>query len=260
MSTDPKTIAAYDKHAEMYAERLRAGRSNAHKYIEKPAMRAMTSSLKGKNILDLGCGGGEEVMHFVATGAERAVGVDISEGLIEIAKKYAKKRGEFFAMDMEKLDFPKATFDFVYSSLVLHYVSSWKKTLAQVGKVLKPGGEFLFSVHHPLAWGMEKSRGAHGARIMQLGFTKFSDSAAEVHGDYLSEREIHDRWFNELEVTYWNRPLSLMLADILASDLQLVAMVEPRPVEDARTKAPAFFEIYQKVPLFVIFKLKKTGK
>src|SRR5579872_5335203 len=87
MSTDKKTIDAYNKFAEKWANSKRDGSSIFHLYLEKPAMYGKLPDLTDKTMLCIGCGSGEEVEHIVSLGAKRVVGVDISEGLVTIAKK-----------------------------------------------------------------------------------------------------------------------------------------------------------------------------
>ena len=66
---------------------MRSGKNIAHKFLEKPAMYKKLPDLKDKSILCIGCGTGEECEHLKSLGAKRVVGIDISKGLIDFAKK-----------------------------------------------------------------------------------------------------------------------------------------------------------------------------
>jgi len=136
MPTDEKTTESYNNYAEKWANRMRSGNNIAHEYLEKPAMYGTLPNLTGLNILCVGCGTGEECQHLKSLGANRVVGVDISNGLIEYAKKSYPDL-EFEVMDMEKLNFPDESFDLIYSSLVMHYVDSWEQTLKRSAKIIK---------------------------------------------------------------------------------------------------------------------------
>src|SRR3989338_3961687 len=157
MATDKKTIKFYGNYALKWAEKMRSGKNVAHKFLEKPAMYKNLPNLKGKSVLCIGCGTGEECKHLESLGAKRVVGIDISKGLIDFAKK-SYPDFEFHVMDMEKLNFPDNSFDFVYSSLTMHYIKDWTKTLNDIHKILKKDGTFLFSTHHPVKWGASVNR------------------------------------------------------------------------------------------------------
>ncbi len=256
MSTDKNTIESYDNYAEQWADRMRSGNNIAHKYLEKPAMYGKLPDLNGLNVLCIGCGTGEECEHLKSLGANRVVGVDISSGLIEYAKK-SYPTLEFEVMDMENLDFPKGSFDFVYSSLVMHYVDSWDSTFQSVSKLLKRGGKFLFSTHHPVRWGAD-STGVKSERSVLLGYKKNKElKTCELLGDYLNTRKIDDIWFGDFKVSYVHRSIQEILSDILKSDFELVDFLEPKAVDGCREVDAVFWEIHQKIPLFMIFELRK---
>jgi len=256
MSTDKNTTESYDNYAEKWAERMRSGENIAHEYLEKPAMYGKLPDLTGKDVLCIGCGTGEEVAHLVSLGARRVVGVDISGGLIDYAKKSYPSL-EFEVMDMEKLNFSTDSFDFVYSSLVMHYVDSWDKTLASISNVLKKGGSFLFSTHHPVKWSGARIRSDNEVSVL-LGYKKNKElKTCEVLGDYLNTRKIDDTWFGDFKVTYVHRSMSEMLKDILKSDFELKDFLEPKAIDKCRDVDPMFWEIHQKLPTFMIFELVK---
>lgn len=170
MPTDKDTIESYNQYAKKWANKMRRGENIAHKYLEKPAMYKKLPDLSGKSILCLGCGSGEECGFLLKQGAKKVIGIDISKDLINLAKASYPKI-EFHVMDAEKLAFADKTFDFVYSSLTLHYMADWIKPLKEIHRVLKNNGIFLFSTHHPIKWGAEKSTDA-GQKTFLMGYDK----------------------------------------------------------------------------------------
>ncbi len=256
MSTDKKVIWSYDKYADKWAERMHSGGNSAHKYLEKPAMYAKLSDLKNKSVLCIGCGTGEECGYIKSLGVKRIVGIDISKELIKNAKKNYPEI-EFYVMNIEKINFQKSSFDFVYSSLVLHYLKDWTKALKNIHRVLKKNGTFLFSTHHPIKWGAEKKR-FKDKKMVLMGYAKYSDGKRyQVYGDYFKTRKIKDLWFNEFEISYYHRPLSSTVRDILKSGFEIIDFIEPRAINSVKNKDRMFWDIRQKIPLFMIFELKK---
>lgn len=103
----------------------------------------------GKTVLDLGCGGGRYALSVSRTAAH-ATGLDISENFIKIAsgKVAPGMRVDFLVGDATSLPFPDASFDAVVSLGMFEYLADPTPFLAEIRRVLKPGGEFLFICHN----------------------------------------------------------------------------------------------------------------
>lgn len=115
--------------------------------VENRYALSQMGSLKGKKILDLGCGMGDASIYFASKGA-RVYAVDISPEMIRLVKRVAFKTGYSKNIDAkvmlaEDLKFPSLYFDFVFGNGVLHHVVV-KKALAEVYRVLKVGGVAAF--------------------------------------------------------------------------------------------------------------------
>jgi len=255
MPTDKKTIKSYDAYALKWAEKMRNGGNTVHTYLEKPAMHKKLPPLKDKVVLCIGCGTGEECAYLKSLGAKKVVGIDISKGLIDIAKK-SYPHIEFHVMDMEKLRFRPASFDFVYSSLTMHYVKDWTKTLSNVRAVLKPNKSFLFSTYHPIKSGTAIKRSKKKYSFL-MGFEKNKSNQGKIFGDYFTTRKINDIWFDELRVAYYHRSFSAIMHDILKSRFIISDIIEPQPIKSLAKKWPYFYRVRSKIPIFIIFKLTK---
>ena len=93
----------------------------------------------GEHILDLGCGDGQLTQRIAATGANVA-GADASAEMVTAARS----RGvEAVQAPAELLPYPDAQFDAVFSNAALHWVRDQDAMMAQVHRVLKPGGRFV---------------------------------------------------------------------------------------------------------------------
>lgn len=90
-------------------------------------------------ILDLGCGDGQLSRRIAVTGA-RVVGVDASPAMVAAARARGLYAEQAIA---EALPFEDETFEAVFSNAALHWVRGQDAMLAQVYRVLKPGGRFV---------------------------------------------------------------------------------------------------------------------
>jgi ubiquinone/menaquinone biosynthesis C-methylase UbiE len=96
-------------------------------------------------VLDLGCGTGKCPVRANVSDEDDVVGVDIDEPSLAIARQSFANRTFRYARG-EALPFPDASFDRVVSAVALPYMDI-PKTLAEVRRVLVPGGTVFFSVH-----------------------------------------------------------------------------------------------------------------
>jgi ubiquinone/menaquinone biosynthesis C-methylase UbiE len=103
-------------------------------------------NVKGKRVLEYGCGIGSYSFALAARGAN-VVGIDISEVAIRTAAARAKGEGlssaEYYVMDAEKMTFPDASFDLVCGIGILHHLDL-DTAFAELARVMKPGAKAIF--------------------------------------------------------------------------------------------------------------------
>lgn len=97
-------------------------------------------------VLDVGCGTGSLVLRL-APGASHVDGLDVSPEMMRIARGKAAGVGNvtFHTGTLDDAPFPEASFDAVSACSLLHLVDDRDATLAQLYRVLKPGGFFVTS-------------------------------------------------------------------------------------------------------------------
>jgi SAM-dependent methyltransferase len=137
----------YDTFAESYARENESSLFNA--YYERPAMLDLAGDVAGRSILDAGCGAGPLSAALRDRGAQ-ITAFDSSPGMVALAQKRLGTDTVLLADLAEPLPFSTGEFDDVVASLVLHYLEDWSGPLAELRRVLKPGGRLILSVNHPI--------------------------------------------------------------------------------------------------------------
>jgi len=245
-------IDSYNQSFEVWSKNKGSG----HSLLEKPAIYSLLPVIQGKSVLCVGCGLGEECNYIQSLGAERVVGIDVAEAMLQKAKE-SYPEIEFLQMDMQKLGFQDGSFDLVFSSLAMHYCSDWKIPLKEMNRVLRDDGIVIFSTHHPAAWGAEKEE-TDSFKKQLLGYTLSKDTGElQIFGDYFTSRKIEGNFFGKFDVVYHHKSFSAILREIRESSFDIIDCIEPEPIPSAKEIDPSFWDIRSKIPLFVIFKLQK---
>jgi ubiquinone/menaquinone biosynthesis C-methylase UbiE len=261
MATDPNTIKHYNENAENYSRHvLDPNDSTFHAYYEKPAIRAELPDLNGLEVISIGCGSGVDTKWLADNGAKKAVGIDISNGLLAIARRNYPDL-EFHEMDMEHLDFADESFDLAYSSLAIHYVDDWTQPLKEARRILRPGSQYVFSCGHPIDSAVEYEV-KDGYKYALLGRkVNLETRERTVYGDYLAATSNGTKPVKGIladsEITVFHRTFSKMIEQILASGFAIERMIEPQPTDGMKKADPAIFEQLTRIPTFMIWVLRK---
>jgi SAM-dependent methyltransferase len=109
---------------------------------------------KDRDVLDVGCGAGVEVVRFAQAGA-RVAGVDAAHSAVALTK--ANLAGQHLTArlsvaDGEALPFASGFFDYVFAHGVIQYAADDRAVVSEVHRVLRPGGTALFQVYNRVSW------------------------------------------------------------------------------------------------------------
>ena len=215
-----ETANDYDRFAEAYAAENQTSLINA--YYARPAIVDLAGDVAGRRILDAGCGAGPVAEALRERGAVVA-GFDSSAGMLALARR---RLGDDVVLERAELGgplpFADAGFDDVVASLVLHYLEDWTTALAELRRVLKPGGRLILSVNHPFVSQLAAPRGT----------------------DYFATRSTSEMW--ELGgakhlMTFWDRPLHAITDAFTAAGFRIDVISEPAPAPGARERFPEVF-------------------
>ncbi len=187
---------------------------------EWEALQTLLPDFAHKRMLDLGCGYGWHCIYALEHGAAAVTGVDISEKMLAVARKETGAGNvSYIHAAMEDVDFPDGSFDVVLSSLALHYVASFTDMARKIYRWLAPGGDFVFSIEHPIftAYGNQDwYRDAEGNILHFPVDNYFFEGVREAV--FLGER-----------VTKYHHTLTTVLDGLLACGFTLRRVVEPQP-------------------------------
>src|SRR5215207_7690714 len=138
----------YDGFAESYSMDNESSLFNA--YYERPAMIDLAGDVNGHRVLDAGCGSGPLSAALLAKGAI-VTGFDSSSAMVKLARQRLGENAALHVADLSQpLPFADGAFDDVVVSLVLHYLRDWTAPLAELRRVVKPGGRVIVVVNHPV--------------------------------------------------------------------------------------------------------------
>src|SRR5207237_444289 len=168
--------------------------------------------------LDVGRGEGQIARVAAGVGAGRVVGVEPAWAQLDLARERAG--GPRYARaEAAALPFPDGSFDAVVACLVFEHIDSADRALAEVGRVLRPDGRFLFFLNHPLL--QTPGSGWIDDRILDEQYWRV--------GPYLTEDESLEEIEPGVVLPFFHRPLSTYLNHCLGLGLDLIRMDEPAP-------------------------------
>ncbi|MBI5496669.1 MAG: class I SAM-dependent methyltransferase [Deltaproteobacteria bacterium] len=134
--------AYYDAFAERYDDRRADG---YHALLDELEAGLVVRHARGGDVLEAGCGTGL-ILERVRPYCRRAVGVDLSLGMLQ----KARARGHRVAQAaITALPFPDASFDLVCSFKVLPHVEPIRQALAELGRLVRPGGVLIAEFYNP---------------------------------------------------------------------------------------------------------------
>lgn len=233
---------SYNKIARNYHEKRQNPKSASwNDYLESPAMDSVLEPIvKSKQILDLGCGTGL-LTNKIRNWGGSVYGTDISDRMIEIARENYESI-DFRVSDTSGLPFADNRFDIVASSLVMHYIRDLNPAFAEIARVLKTSGEFVFTMHHPLNESIDMNRSdKQGDIIVQSYFNDFP---------------YHWRMCGE-ELLSFHHTFENIIRSLKSAGFVLLDLIECRPDSNVKEDFDDYLFTSQ-YPTFCLFHAKKS--
>ncbi|MBR5896608.1 MAG: class I SAM-dependent methyltransferase, partial [Lachnospiraceae bacterium] len=187
---------------------------------------------------------------YIRMGAEKVVGIDISEKMLEVAKaENSDPKITYLNLAMEDLDQINEEFDLVISSLALHYVEDFEGVLKNINNLLVKDGYFIFSQESPLSTcfsGGDRWTKDENGNKLHLNLT-----------NYGREDEKSSEWFVN-DVKRYHRMFSTIVNSLVDAGFSVERMIEPLPNEEILAKYPDYDDLFHK-PDFLLVKAKKRA-
>ena len=171
-----------------------------------------------RSVLDVGTGEGQVARLAAGAGTARVVGVDPTWAQLELARE--RGGGPVYGRAAAgALPFPDGAFDAVVACLVFEHIDDVDAAIAEVGRVLRDGGRFLFFLNHPLL--QTPGSGWIDDHILEEQYWRV--------GPYLIEDVSVEEVEKDVFLPFVHRPLSRYVNAMAASGLFVRRMEEPAP-------------------------------
>ncbi|HEX4863684.1 MAG TPA: class I SAM-dependent methyltransferase [Acidimicrobiales bacterium] len=239
--------AAWDRGAAEYQARANLPTDVAHYGPDLPteADLRLLGDLKGKRVLELGCGAAQCSIAFAKHGAT-AIGVDFSSEQLALARELAEReevRVELRHGDMADLAFLRAdSIDLVFSAFAFGYVEDLNRVFRQVHRVLKVGAPLVFSLPHP------------ATHLIDDGST---DAGLSIRRSYFDRRPIESSW-GGIRTTGYHHTFADLYMGLARSSYRVDLVLEPEPAAGA-PRSPWWRESMAYVPPALIIRARKEG-
>lgn len=240
--------AAWDRGAAAYQARANLPTDVAHYGPDLPteAELRLLGDLKGKRVLELGCGAAQSSIAFAKHGAT-AIGVDFSSEQLLLARELADReevRVELRHGDMADLAFLRAdSIDLVFSAFAFGYVEDLNRVFRQVHRVLKVGAPLVFSLPHPAAHLIDDGSPDSGG--------------LSIRRSYFDRRPVESSWGGIRTTTYHHTFADLYMG-LARSSYRVDLVLEPEPAAGA-PRSPWWTESMAYVPPALIIRARKEG-
>ena len=205
---DDTNADLWEAHAGWWQREFTAGADPEYTEQIIPLVLEWTAGFD--RILEVGTGEGQ-VARAMATAGAAVVGVDPTHNQISEATR--RSGGPTYVRSgAESLSFPSATFDAVVCCLVFEHIDAVDEALAEVSRVLRPGGRFVFSTTHPIRWALPDDPGYPGLTVTSSYFDRTP---------YVEERSGATTYVEH------HRTMGDRVRELTAAGLRLVDLVEP---------------------------------
>ncbi len=219
---------AWEKSAAAWIASQGEAGDFTRRYVLDAPMLARIEGQGFQHVLDVGCGEGR-FCRLIAPYVAHITGIDPSPSLIDEAKR-RDPQADYRVGHAETLDFADGNFDLVISYLSLIDIDDIDDAIAEMARVLAPGGTLLIANLNSF----NTANDGRGWRTDWRGRPR--DFPIDA---YLDPRPVRAAW-KGIDVINWHRPLSTYMALLIGAGLRLTLFAEPAPTGGDPAKADRY--------------------
>jgi len=264
---DREVARHWDENAPDWIEAVRAGYDVSREYVNNPVFFEMLGDIRGRRVLDLGCGEGRNTRLFADRGA-KVVAIDTSEALLAAARaeEAREPRGIDYrlASGSDLAIFPDTSFDVVLSTMAPMDLPDYAGCVREAARVLKPDGIFQFSITHPVAqtrlWKWVPDDEGRRLGVIIGNYFSLEPSSPEqdvsqwFFGAAPPELKARARPFR---IPSFFRTLSEYFNTLVRAGFIVERIEEPYASPEALAKCPSLYDT-RRVPYFIMFRCRKA--
>jgi SAM-dependent methyltransferase len=210
-------------------------------------LKTLLPDLLDKKVLDLGCGFGWHCRYAREKGANRVVGVDLSERMLARAREMTHdSQIIYLRQSIEDIEFADSEFDVVFSSLAFHYIESFELICKKVYDLLAPDGSFIFSVEHPVFTCRQEQDWCYDA----------DGNRSHWPVDHYQSEGLRRSAFLTGDVIKYHRTISTYFNNLIEAGFRIQAVNEPVPPEEMLKSIPEMKDELRR-PIFLMISAKK---
>ena len=225
-----------------------------NEYIEVPNMFAAVKKIKGKKLLDIGCGAGVHLKEYIRRGAICS-GMDISKTMIDLARKNCPM-ADLKVGSMTSMPYKDSSFDIITGSLCLSYFRDISPVFKEVSRVLRKGGLFYFSESAIIARRRSRYENEHFS-IRGIGQVTDKITGKEIFVGNPEEKKVVWEMVPGMKLTTYERSFREQLRAIVDNNLELIDIIDCYPVKEFKKQNQEDYEFYSKLPIFSIMICRK---
>ena len=237
-----ETKRGYNILAEKYHFLRISGQKFHNEFLEMPTTLKLLGAVRGKKVLDWGCGTGIYAKILTKKGAT-VKGIDISNKEIEIAKR-ENPSVEFKVANAQKLPYRNNEFDIALSALALYYTKDWNPLLKEINRVLKPNGIFVFSEGNPVT----DCIGLRGR-----------NTKIEIKRSYFDEKtKVRIPWWGNVVMPWYHKTYGTIIKLLRKNGFELLDYEDSKPIKKAKKLFPKDYAKTSLLPYFCTWKWVKV--